>query len=93
VALAPERLATNSPLPSLLAKLSSAGDGRGEVRITKLVVVRLRALQNWSSGPRWVACTLRQATGKAMGKVMVPSPEPQLAAKPRWMIQPLGSCW
>jgi hypothetical protein len=91
VALAPERLATNSPLPSLLAKLSSAGDGRGEVRITKLVVVRLRALQNGSSGPRWVAWTLRQAIGKA--KVMEPSPEPQLAAKPRWMIQPLGSCW
>jgi hypothetical protein len=64
-----------------------------EVRMVKPVVLRSRALQNWLSGPRWVAWTLRQATGKAMGKVMVPSPEPQLAAKPHWMIQPLGSCW
>lgn len=57
----------------------------------KLVVVRSRALQNWLSGPRCIACTTQQAVGEAMGKVIVASPEPQELAKPPWMSQPFGS--
>jgi hypothetical protein len=56
----------------------------------KLVVVRLRALQTFVGAE---VGRQHAAAGDRMGKVMVPSPEPQLAAKPHWMIQPLGSCW